>query len=167
MRAGVLGRRRSSVGKRRHGQPDKFQWDGFPIDDHPADEAAAASAIGRFVNTFVIASKRERMLAMLLHADRNKRCEAIQTVYKWIEPAHQCELEGNTGFPQHLRERFGDLRGVFLDEASASHVTIAGAAVLAAGGFGGIFIADAQPIALLFAEVGPPTLCSRPESRRP
>lgn len=148
------------MAKRRHGQPDKFQRDEFPVDDRVANEAASAAAIQRFVATFVIASKRERMLAMLSHRDRNKRNEAIQTVYKWIDPKLKSELEGNTGFPQHLKARFGDLPGIFIDEANASHVSVAGAAVLAEGGFGAIFIADAATIALLFPEVGPATLCS-------
>lgn len=98
------------------------------------------------------------MLAMLLHKDRNKRNNAIKTVYKWIDPKLQSELEGNTGFPQHLKERFGDLRGIIIDDACPRRVTVAGAAVLAAGGFGAVFIADTAPIALLFLEVGPPTL---------
>lgn len=117
-----VGRTLWNVAKRRDGQPDKFQWDGFPIDDRPADPVAATSAIKRLVSTFVIASKRERVLAMLLHKDRNKRNEAIQTVYKWIGPKLQSELEGNTGFPQHLKERFGDLRGIIIDEAKLALV---------------------------------------------
>jgi len=94
------------MAKRRRGQPDKFQREGFSVDERPATEDDAASAVQRFVTTFVIGSKRERMLAMLLHKDRNKRNEAIQTVYKWIDPRLQHELPGNTGFPQHLKERF-------------------------------------------------------------
>ena len=100
------------------------------------------------------------MLSMLQHRDQNRRVDALQNVYKWIDPTLQTELEGHTGFPQHLVERFGDLRGILVDATAARHVTIAGAAVLASGGFGGIFIADEQPIALLFGEVGHPILCS-------
>jgi hypothetical protein len=46
-----------------------------------------------------------------------------------------------------------------LDDRVARHVTVAGAAVLSSGQFGSIFVADSSAIALLFPEVGPPTLC--------
>jgi hypothetical protein len=109
----------------------------------------------------VIASKRDRMVTMLLNKEREKRAEAIQTVYKWVEPKRKTELVGSTGFPQHLKTRFGEILGILIDQASARRSSIAEAAVLAAGGFGAIFIADIQPVALLLPEVGPPTLCSR------
>ncbi|HMA54512.1 MAG TPA: hypothetical protein VKT17_08610, partial [Acidobacteriota bacterium] len=66
-----------------------------------------------------------------------------------------------TGFPQHLKERFGDLRGIIIEYEGAYHVTIAGAAVHAARSFEAIFIADVEPIALFFPEDGPPILFSR------
>ena len=148
-----------SVGKRRHGEPDKFQRSGFAIDDRPASDDAALVAVKRFVETFVMKEKRERVQAGLLHRSQQRRLETIQTAYKWIDPSLQTELEGNTGFPQHLHERFGDLRGVMLDDRGARKVTVAGASVLASGQFGSIFMADSSAIALLFPEVGPPTLC--------
>lgn len=84
----------------------------------------------------------------------------IQSAYKWIDPSLlQSELDGNTGFPQHLHERFGDLRGVMLEDRGARHITVAGAAVLSSGQFGSIFVAHSSAMALLFPEVGPPTLC--------
>lgn len=95
----------------------------------------------------------------MLHRSQQRRIEAIQSAYKWIDPSLQSELESNTGFPQHLRERFGDLRGVMLDDRGARHVTVAGAAVLSCGQFGSIFVADSSAMALLFPEIGPPTLC--------
>lgn len=123
----------------------------------------AGPAVVRFVNAFVIAAKRERMLTMVLHKDRNKRKEAIQTVYKWIDAKRQVELARNSGFPRQLTERFGDLTGVLLDESTARHVTIGEAAALASVGLGAIFIADTKLMAVLFPEVGPPTLCSGTE----
>lgn len=42
--------------------------------------------------------------------------------------------------PQHLRERFRDMQGVMIDER--------GAAVLSAGQFGSIFMADSSAIVL-------------------
>jgi hypothetical protein len=52
-------------------------------------------------------------------------------------------------------------QSIHAHNASARRSSIAEAAVLAAGGFGAIFIADIRPVALLLPEVGPPTLCSR------
>ena len=148
-----------SVGKRRHGEPDKFQRSGFAIDERPASDDAALVAVKRFLEIFVTKEKRERVQAGLLHRSQERRIETIQSAYKWIDPSLQSELDGNTGFPQHLYERFGDLRGVMIDDRGARHVTVTGAAVLSSGQFGSIFVADSSAIALLFPEVGPPTLC--------
>ncbi len=125
-----------------------------------ADELATSAAVQRFVMTFVDPSRRERMVTMLLHKDRNKRSEAIQHVYKWVDPTRQTELAGSAGMPDQLKKRFHELSGILIDEASARHVTIGEAASLATTGFGAIFIADGHDIAVLFPEVGPPTLCS-------
>jgi len=151
------------MGKRRHGMPDKFQWEGFAVDERPASEDAAAAAMLRFVKMFVIKSIREPVQAKLLHKDPRRRSGAIHNLYMSIDPALQAELKGNTGFPQHLKERFGDLRGIITDGWDAYHVTIAGAAVHAAeSGLDAIFIADVEPIALFFPDDGqPPILCSR------
>lgn len=147
------------VGKRRHGEPDRFQTDGFAIDERPANDEAALAAVTRFVETFVMKTKRERVQAGLLHRNQRRRLETIQSAYKWVDPTLQSELEGNTGFPQHLHQRFGDLRGVMIDDHGARHVTVARAAVLSSGQFGSIFVADSAPMALLFPEIGEPTLC--------
>jgi hypothetical protein len=72
--------------------------------------------VKRFVDTFVTKEKHERVQAGLLHRSQQRRIETIQSAYKWIDPSLQSELDGNTGFPQHLHERFGDLRGVMLDD---------------------------------------------------
>lgn len=154
------------MGKRKHGKPDKFQWEGFAVDERPASEEAAAAAMLRLVKMFVIKSIREPEQAKLLHKDPRRRSHAIGYLDESIDPALQEELKGNTGFPQHLKERFGDLRGIITDGWDAYHVTIAGAAVHAAeSGLDAIFIADVEPIALLFPEAGlphlPPILCSR------
>jgi hypothetical protein len=151
----------TTVAKRRPRPPEPFAWDGY---DEPADALATASAMERFVATFVVAIKRERMLGMLFHKDQGKRIEAIQTADKWIDPTlRQAELVGDTGVPRHLKRRFDDLRGILFNEDRGRHVTIAGAAVLAKGAmgeWGAIFIADGKPISLLFPEIGPPTLCA-------
>ena len=149
------------MGRRKHGEPDRFQWGGFEIDERPAAEEAALSAVKRFVDSFVLASKRDRIESGLLHPKRLRRSETLQTLYKWLDPKTTTELEGNTGFPQHLHERFGDLRGLLLDENRMFHVTVAGAAVLSAGGFGAVFLAEERSLALLFLEDGPPILCMR------
>jgi hypothetical protein len=149
------------MGRRKHGEPDPFRTDGFPIDERPASDDEATAAVNRFVTPFVLEPKRERIRAGLLHPKQQRRIESIHHAYKWIAPAVQTELEGNTGFPQHLHARFGDLRGVMIDERAARHVTAAGAAVLASGQFGAIFVADGASLALLFPETGCPTLCMR------
>ncbi len=149
------------MGKRRHGKPDKFQWEGFSIDERPASEEAAAAAVLRFVKLFVIKSRRERMQTRLLDKDPRRRNHAMFDIYRFIDPALQAKLDGSASFPQHLKERFGDLRGIINDGINAYHVTIAGAAVHAASNYGdAIFIADVEPIALLFLHDGPPVLCS-------
>jgi hypothetical protein len=147
------------VGKRRHGEPDPFQSSGFAIDERPASDGAALVAVKRFVETFITKAKRDRVQTGLLHRTQRRRIEAIQSASKWIDPSLQSELEGNAGFPQHLRQRFGDLRGVMFDDRGARHVTVAGAAVLSTGQVGAIFVADSSAMALLFPEVGPPMLC--------
>jgi hypothetical protein len=150
---------RLRVGKRRHGDPDTFQSTGFAIDERPASDDAALVAVTRFVNAFVTKARRDRIQTSLLHRNQRRRIEAIHGAYKWIDPTLQSELEGYTGFPQHLRERFGDLRGVMIDDRTARHVTVAGAAVLSSGRLGSIFVADSSAMAVLFPEIGPPTLC--------
>jgi hypothetical protein len=147
-----------SVGKRRHGTPERFQSSGFAIDERSANDEAALAAVKRFVETFVSKDKRERVQSGLLHRDQERRLETIHSAHKWIDPSLQSTLEGNTGFPQHLHARFGDLRGVMIFESGARHVTVAGAAVLASGEFGSLFMADSSAVALVFPEVGPPTL---------
>lgn len=147
--------------KRRHGKPDPFQWHGIAIGERLASPEAAAAAVHRFAAMFVDERKREQTQTRLLHPDQGRRIRAIQSVYKWIDPRLQTNLEGSTGFPQHLRERFGDLPGILIDHTTARHATIAGAAILSVGHFGAVFIADAKPLALLLPEIGPVTLCAR------
>jgi hypothetical protein len=152
-------RKQPNVGKRRHGEPDRFQHSGLAIDERPASDDAALDAVKRFVEAFITTSKRERVQAGLLHRTQQRRIETIQSAHEWLDSSLQSELEGNAGFHQLLHERFGDLRGVMIDDRGERHITVAGAAVLSSGRFGAIFIADSSPIALLFAEDGAPTLC--------
>ncbi len=107
--------RYDGVSKRRHGGADQSQAGGFASDERPASDDAALAAARRFVEMFVIKAKRERMQSGLLHRNQHRRIETIQNVYRWIDPGLQSELEGSTGFPRHLHERFGDLRGVMFD----------------------------------------------------
>jgi hypothetical protein len=150
------------VRRRKHGEPDHFQWSGFAINEQPASNAVARAAVKRFVALFVVENRRERAPMVLLHRDWRRRLRAIWNLSRWIDGAYSRELDGSSGSPQHLRERFGDMRGILLDERCARHVTVAGAAILAAvSGFGALFIADTKPIAIIFEEVGHPTVCSR------
>ncbi|HLL21145.1 MAG TPA: hypothetical protein VK427_03390 [Kofleriaceae bacterium] len=148
--------------KREQG-PDKFQWDGFSAGELPAAADVAAAAVRRFVQAFVIPSKHERMTAMLLHSRESKRDEAFESLHSWLDPDSHVDMPRATGFPQHLHARFGNLRGILVGYACSHHVSIAGAAILAAKlGSAAIFMADARPLGLLFHEIGPPTLCSAP-----
>jgi hypothetical protein len=120
------------VGRREPGKPEQ-----------PAvAREALAAAVQRFVTLFVMESRRERMASMLTHRDPQRRIEAIQHVYKWIDRSVMSELGGGTGSPQQLGERFRDVRGLLIDGSSAHHVAVADAATMASVGFGGIFIAD-------------------------
>jgi hypothetical protein len=60
------------MGKRTHGEPDRFQWGGFAIDEKPASDEAALVAVKRFVDTFVVKHKRERVQADLVHAKKEQ-----------------------------------------------------------------------------------------------
>jgi hypothetical protein len=121
------------VGRRKHGKPDPFRWNNFAVDERPATAEATASAIRRFVETFVFAVRRDRMVAMLLHKERRRREEGIQAVSKWIDPKLQFELEGRSGSPQHLQERFGELRGIIVTRPVARRQRAARSTVGALG----------------------------------
>lgn len=137
----------------------RFRQSVSAIDERPATDDAERVAVSRFVETFITKVRRERVQTGLLHGDQQRRIETIQSAYKWIDPALLSELDGNSGFPQQLHQRFGDLRGVLVDDRGARHVTVAGAAALSTGQFGAIFIADDSALAILFPEIGAPTLC--------
>jgi hypothetical protein len=115
-------------------------------------------AVARFVAEFVVTSKRERARMLLVHDDRQRRIEGLQTLYKWLRREATTELGGGAGFPHRLRERFGEVRGILVREGDALTVGVPHAAFLATGTSGALFLADATRMALLFPEVGPPTL---------
>jgi hypothetical protein len=120
-------------------------------------DPAAMRAVRGFVATFVVPNKRERAQLFLLGRPE-RRIATLQELPQWVEPTAQTDLNGNTGFPAALEKRFGNLRGLLLDDEGTSNCTIA-EAVETADEFGALFISDSGEIALLIPEVGPPTLC--------
>ena len=154
------------MGKRRHGKPDRFgQGGGFSQESRDVDASAVETAVMRFVATFVLKSNRKRAQRLLLGRPE-RLIETLQELPEWVEPSSRSDLDGNTGFPQHVQKRFGDLRGVLMNEHHACSVTIAGAVSLSSGGFGALFVADSAAIALLIPEFGAPTLCMKGSCQR-
>ena len=149
------------MGRRRHGEPDRFgQGAGVSPESRDVDVSVVEAAVKRFVATFVLKSKRERAQRFLLgHPER--RIETLEQLPDWVEPSSRSDLDGNAGFPQHVQTRFGDLRGVLVNDHDACSVTIAGAVSLSTGKLGALFVADNADIALLVPEIGPPTLCMK------
>jgi len=149
--------------KGRQHKPDRFGEGGaFSKDEEAVDDAALREALRRFVGAFVIKSKQDRVQTFL-QGRREQRLEVLQHLPSWVIPELQTELDGNQGFPQHLQERFGSLRGVLIDDQAARRMTIAGAmwATTMRGSAGALFVSDSGAVALLVPEDGPPTLCLR------
>ena len=148
--------------KRRHGKPDQFQW--LAVNASPASETDAQKALHGFIKRFVVKAKLERAELFLL--DPVKRDRGMQEVWGWLDRSKTSDLGGSAGFPQHLAARFGDLRGTYIDGTKCALVTIAEAAVLAAtAGDRSLFVSTDQGTAILFEDVGCPTLCIDPSSK--
>ncbi len=155
------------VGRRRQDQPGKF-GDGFWVKKEcPADPKQVTNSMARFLADVVIMHKRERARMLLTHRDRERRIEGLQRLPGWLRPETMTELGGAAGFPDRLLQRFGEIPGILVRESGALLVNAPHAAFLASGGSGALFLADAEPMALVFPEVGPPTLVlkARPTDR--
>jgi len=110
--------------------------------------------IERFVETFVLPSKRQRSKKLLL-GNSEQRIEALQRLPDWIDPILVLEItDGRSEIPVGL----GSLAGYLIDHTGATRVTLAEAEEVAQGGFGALFIADSGNIGLVVPEVGPPIL---------
>jgi hypothetical protein len=153
------------VGKPRHGKPDRFgEGGGFSIKTEPVDDVELAAAVDGFVEAYVFETKRARVRKDILGRGE-KRASALENLPGAIPAAFQTPIIGKAGFPQHVQERFGDLRGVLVTDRDACKATIAGSVFAAmSNGFACVFIAG--PLALLLPEVGDSTVVQRPPARK-
>ena len=139
--------------KRHHGKPDPFQY--LKVDAAPAPETEVQDALRDFILVFVQRTKQDRAAKFLL--DPVKRRQGLSALFGWLDRRKTQELEGATGFPQNIQATIGGVPGLFVDHDRRLHLTAPEAAVL--GLDCALFISDDRAIALVFAEVGSPTLC--------
>ena len=147
-----------SVGKPRHGKPDPFgHGAAYSTASEPVDDVELAASVDRFVQAYVLAAKRERVRGKMIGP---KRGETLRGLLAYVDPRFKTDLEGSSGFPQHLQERFGNLRGILISEFSTCKLTIVAAAFKAAElSESCLFIAP--DLGLFLHEVGTPTLIRR------
>jgi hypothetical protein len=147
------------VGKPRHGKPDPFGHGSvYSTASEPVDDVELAAAVDRFVQAYVIKSKRERVHGKLIGP---KRGDTLRGLLAFVDPNYRTELERSAGFPQHLQERFGDLCGILISEFSAFKLTIVAAAYKVAFELDESSLFIAPHLALFIPEVGHPTLIRR------
>ena len=123
----------------------------------PIDRPALDAALRLFVGVFVVGDKRTQIHHRLLVADRRR--ETLTTLPRWLA-ASAVPLEGADLSPDRLRTRFGELVGVYLDEASAARTTIAHALELGHAR-PSLFIGDTGNLAMITVGDRPAMLCSR------
>ena len=146
------------MGKPRHGKPDPFgQGVRHATLTEPADAVALGAAVERFVQAYVFKAKREHVVGKLLGPNRG---DTLRGLMSFVDSSYTTDLEGSTGFPQHLQERFGDLEGIFITERRAYKATIV-AASYTAQELGDSCLFVAPHLAMFFHEVGHPTLIRR------
>jgi hypothetical protein len=129
---------------------------------HPVacSDAEAETHLRAFVDAFVLADRRERASYLLLTQQGRAR-GGLLDVLPWLRRDRCTDLDGATGFPQHLEQRFGPRRGVYFDRACrAVQLTAAEAACKAIEDHtDAVLSLAAGALALVFYEIGPPTLC--------
>jgi hypothetical protein len=123
----------------------------------PVPRQGLDSALRLFVDRFVVDDKRGQIHKRLLTAER--RLETLGTLPRWLA-GKAAPLAGRDQSPAGLRARFGELAGVYLDDAGARRTTIVGALELGRGRRA-LFVGDSGWIALVSMTEGPPILCSR------
>jgi len=141
--------------KRTLGRPGPLQP--VEVDAAPVTEEEVVHAIKEFIGRFVSWDRRSRALQLLIPP--KKRREHLRNAFVWMNPALCEELDGASGFPQGLADTFGNARGILITGQAASRMTVPEAASLHDDS---IFISDDRKFAVLFYEIGSPTLCSIP-----
>ncbi|HEU0036572.1 MAG TPA: hypothetical protein VFQ53_38430 [Kofleriaceae bacterium] len=119
--------------------------------------AALASALKLFTAGFVVADKRDQIVKRL--ATRERRDETLGTLARWITGI-TAPLAGADQSPAGLRARFGELVGIYLDDAGAQRMSIADALV-AGRGKRSLFVSDNGRLAMLTSDAAPTLLCQR------
>lgn len=147
------------MGKPRHGKPDRFgEGGGFSTAIEPVEDVELVAAIDRFVQAYVIEEKRPRVHGKLIGP---KRGDTLRGLHAVIDAKYSTDLEGNAGFPQHVQERFGDMRGILVAEFAAFKMTIAGAVYKAHLDLNESCLFVSSALAMFIPEVGDPTLLRR------
>ncbi|MEO0481505.1 MAG: hypothetical protein AAF196_18700 [Planctomycetota bacterium] len=136
---------------------DKFEWrEPRPPDctDEERDRHLRA-----FINAFVASSRREGA-AHLLRTYKGRSRQELNTVLGWSREDRRTVLDGSTGFPQHLEQRFGDALGVDVrNSMKAIKLNAAEAACKAVDDLSGAILSlDPGALALVFYDPGPPSL---------
>jgi hypothetical protein len=110
--------------------------------------------VDRFVATFVITAKRERATLLLLTRP-HERIGMLQGLPNWLMPGVGSELRGNLA---SLATSVGDKPGIVFDHQSVRATTLGTSGE--SNQWGALFISDDGRLALIFAEVGEPLLCT-------
>ena len=125
------------------------------VNSSPIDESAVRATLAEFIRLFIRKDKRSRAEIFLL--DPTKRREGLRHAWSWLDASKTDQLSGSAGFPQHLEERFGGMKGVFIGQVEAVVVSAPEAAGLGQDASVFVFLDSGQ--ALIFHEIGPPDLC--------
>lgn len=149
----------SKIRKRKHGKPNRFQH--LEVSRKAVSEEEVGEAIRTFIMQFVSVEKRARASLFLLQP--TKRSQGIGDLFSWLDQSVVSILKGSEGFPQHLEERFGALCGILVMRQECTRVTVAEAASLHDDS---VFMSDDGSFAILFYDVGEPTLCLTQNSHR-
>jgi hypothetical protein len=134
-----------------------------PPDD--VDPVALAVAVDHLVEAFVHEDKRDRVRKMLLGRSKKgggwpRRDEAFEALLSWIPAEYQSELDRDR--LAALIARSGAQAGIQILDRSTYRATVAEPRT---NDFASVFVPDDGSFAIVYAEVGPPTLCTKPKRR--
>jgi hypothetical protein len=139
---------------------EKFE----PVEVNPraCPDADRESHLQAFVSSFIVKSRRDRCLHILLESPSKARRE-LHHIDRWLDPNLSRELDGSSGFPGPLEATLGSNVGVYFDDSLRSHLlTPAEAATLATvHAADGILSLVPGKRALVFHHEGAVYLCER------